>query len=55
MRHTHKKEKGPGDRKVGPGSDAVSLLLFVGALALILSLLAIMDNSVKQLFLHLLP
>jgi len=47
--------KGPGDRKAGPWSDAVSLVLFIGALVLILSLLAIMDPSVKQLFLRLLP
>jgi len=40
---------------VGPGSDLVSILLFIGALILVLSLLAILDPSVKHLFLHLLP
>ena len=47
--------KGPGDRKVGPGADVVNLLLFIGALVLILALLAIMDPTVKDLFLRLLP
>jgi len=47
--------RGPGDRKTGLGSDAVNVLLFVGALALVLALLAILDPSVKQLFLRVLP
>jgi hypothetical protein len=55
MPHVPNKHKGPGNRKVGPGSDLVSLLLFIGALVLVLSLLALLDPSVKHLFLRLLP
>lgn len=45
----------PEDRKMGRGSDAVNVLLFVGALTLVLALLSIPDPKVKQLFLRILP
>lgn len=45
----------PGDHKTGLGSDTVNVLLFCGVLTLVLALRSILDPSVKQLFVRLLP